>query len=299
MEIRCPNCGFTQDVPDEKIPSRAKLATCPKCGHKFYFREDIQEREEEFSFKETDIEAETEEQTGDQKQDIWEQLESLTEEDADSQGNYKGSFLGARNRGRGRVPWERLEEYGFFPGLFETVKQVMTAPVSFFYTLEIKPEFNKPLIFYVLIAEIQALAQFFWQMSGLFPKLEGQAESMLGMGILGMGSVFILILYPIILAAMLFLISAINHLCLLAVSSGDRGYQGTFRVMSYASAPMVISVVPVLGPIVGSLWTLVCTVLGFMYVHRATAAQVILALLLPLLVILIAFSLVALVMAIF
>lgn len=38
MLIQCPECGFSRDVPEEKLPSSASLATCPKCKSKFKFR---------------------------------------------------------------------------------------------------------------------------------------------------------------------------------------------------------------------------------------------------------------------
>jgi predicted Zn finger-like uncharacterized protein len=39
MRIICPQCGFESNVDLDKIPPRAKLATCPKCKFKFQFRE--------------------------------------------------------------------------------------------------------------------------------------------------------------------------------------------------------------------------------------------------------------------
>lgn len=39
MLIHCPKCLFKRQVNEQKIPPSAQLATCPKCKHKFYFRE--------------------------------------------------------------------------------------------------------------------------------------------------------------------------------------------------------------------------------------------------------------------
>ena len=301
MEIECPSCGFLQDVPDEKIPPRAKMATCPKCKHKFNFRGDSEAREEDFSFNEesaaeqqTEETSESGEVSNEHKEDLWEELESLTDEETGTQQKITGSSGRAGFRSRGGIPWEQLEEYGFFPGIYETIKQVMLTPVDFFKNMNTQNGINKPLIFYLLIAEIQALAQFFWQMSGLFTKMGGETESMLGMGMLGAGSVFILVLYPVFLAFMLFIISGVNQLCLMAVQAGEKGYEGTFRVMSYASAPLIVAVIPLIGPLVGAIWNIVCTVLGLMHVHRASAGQVILAMLLPVIVVGLVLSLFAL-----
>jgi predicted Zn finger-like uncharacterized protein len=52
MRISCPNCQFQRDVPEEKIPSQALRATCPKCKETFQFR-NIQEEKDLPPEKET------------------------------------------------------------------------------------------------------------------------------------------------------------------------------------------------------------------------------------------------------
>lgn len=39
MIIICPKCGFRRDVPDDRIPPNAAVATCPHCRNRFYFTE--------------------------------------------------------------------------------------------------------------------------------------------------------------------------------------------------------------------------------------------------------------------
>ena len=39
MNIICPQCGFGRAVNEEKLPPKAVMATCPKCQHRFKFRE--------------------------------------------------------------------------------------------------------------------------------------------------------------------------------------------------------------------------------------------------------------------
>ena len=41
VEIRCPYCGFSKQVPREKIPANAKWAVCPKCRQRFELFQDI------------------------------------------------------------------------------------------------------------------------------------------------------------------------------------------------------------------------------------------------------------------
>ncbi|WP_243545613.1 YIP1 family protein [Pseudodesulfovibrio tunisiensis] len=55
MRIICPECQFTREVDETRIPARAQIATCPKCKVKFQFRE---LPEEEFAETES-VEPET------------------------------------------------------------------------------------------------------------------------------------------------------------------------------------------------------------------------------------------------
>ncbi len=194
---------------------------------------------------------------------------------ADSFADTPGEFL--------EIPWEHLDRVGFFPGFFETIKRVMRHPIRFFSGMTIEPGIVKPLVFYLLIAEIQALSQFFWNITGLIPMMhDGSGSTAMGLGMMGMGSAFILILYPCLLTLMLFVMVGVNHLCLLLFKAADRGFLGTFRAVTYGSAPMVLACVPFIGPLAGALWSMVTTFFGYKYIHRTTSARVVLAMLLPL-----------------
>ena len=35
MKIVCPQCDFTREVPDDRLPAAAVIATCPHCQHRF------------------------------------------------------------------------------------------------------------------------------------------------------------------------------------------------------------------------------------------------------------------------
>ncbi|WP_027369958.1 YIP1 family protein [Desulfovermiculus halophilus] len=296
MEIKCPECGFVREVPEDKIPPTAKMATCPKCNQKFFFREhaDQETSAEDGSWNDQAGQEQSEASAGGQdteqgaEEDIWTQLESLS--GAGSTEGTAGEYsTGEETKRGGRpqkgIPWENLREYGFFPGLIETIKLVMLQPQTFFSRLPLGQGYSKPLIFYLLVAEVQALAQFMWRMAGVAPQGQGGGD-FLGLGLAGLSSLLVLILYPVFLAGMLFVVSALNHACLMAVKAGKKGYEGTFKVISYSNAPMVLAVLPLLGPLVGMVWTMVCTFLGFKYVHRTTNMRVLVAMILPLLLLL-------------
>lgn len=302
MEIQCPKCEFVRNVPDEKIPARARLATCPKCGHKFPFRDvepqDAPEKkpheeaqpqapQHDTAAPEENAEAPQAEEppqdpapsaepddapppedTEPPRQDIWASLEALQAEPEPDE---------PPSHAKSSVPWENLEEHGFFTGLRLTIIQAMLGPRLFFSKMPINRGLSMPLVFYLLIAEVQALAQFLWQMVGLSPQMGQNTQ----MGLVGLGSALILIVYPLFLTAILFFVSGINHACLIALRSGKAGYQGTFRAVAYGSAPFVLAIIPLVGPMMGGIWAMVCTIIGLSCVHETSLGRVLLALFLP------------------
>lgn len=289
MHLECPQCKYSREIPDEKIPAKAQMATCPKCGHKFQFRE-LDFTREAFTFASEnqtpeDSSSKDQDQKQDQKQenDIWSKLESLGPQETENSSTETGSSSDKKTSARSKqeVPWEHLEKYGFFPGLSQTIHKVLFSPAFFFRHMPLGQGKIMPLVFYLLVSEVQALAQFFWQMTGILsvPEMSGKFGGMLGLGMTGIGSLFILIFYPVLLTIMLFLISGINHFCLNILRAASGGFEGTFRVLSYSSAPMVFSVIPVLGPLIGVIWTFICTIIGFKNMHRTTTLKVVLAML--------------------
>ncbi len=288
MNIECPKCGFSREVDADKIPDKAKLATCPKCGYKFHFRshEEVVELEEES----VEDEAGQQDQTGNDQEDIWTKLESL---DPETEQQEPPSFSGGQSEERRTVspiPWEDLQTHGLLQGFWLTLRLVMFAPVQFFRAMPLETVYTQPLVFYLIVAEVQVLARFFWGMAGVIP--QGDANGgMLGLGLFGGGSVLILILYPVLMTVMVFFAAGLNHICLQAVKAGDGGFSGTFKVVAYANAPMVLAVLPMIGPLAGMIWALVCTFLGFKIVHRTTGLKVLAAMLLPVVLLLVISSL--------
>jgi len=291
MKIVCPECSFTRQVPDEKIPPRTKIATCPKCGHRFQFRH-LSPASELADTPEPLAAPSGAPQPQPPQEDIWDSLSAMAQTpDSSEHQEDISSPLGAGINASEEpaltpspVPWEHLDRFGFFPGFMETIKQVMLHPIRFFGTSTFTPGIGKALVFYLLIAEIQALAQFFWQMTGVVPMMgESTGGAALGLGMMGMGSAFILLMYPLLLTVMLFAMVGINHLCLLIFKAADQGFAGTFKAVTYGSAPMVLALFPLMGPLAGALWTMVTTFFGYKYIHQTTTTKVVLAMLLPVL----------------
>ncbi len=303
MRIVCPNCGYSRDTPEEKIPATASRAMCPKCGEKFSLRGE--EKEEDFSSPEQQdgqsemdspeqsaseqvngsedlahFEGRGKENPSGQEKDIWRQLEEL-EENGEAPPNPAWEAGGDEVLEEpSSVPWENLQEHGLFSGLTQTVKQVLFEPARFFAHMPLGVGKLMPLIFYVLLMEVQILSHYMWTRAGVLAPPEA-SEGLLGVGLLEMGLLGILVLYPLFMAVSLFFMSGVYHLCLMALQDGEMGFEGTYKVVSYSSAAMVFTLVPVLGIWIGGVWQLVCTFLGFRHVHGTSSAKAVFAILLP------------------
>lgn len=284
MEITCPKCEFKQDVPDEKIPPRAEKATCPRCGEKFRFRsvqqqEFLLEQDPRDNDSQPDIPdtGHSEKEKAGAEDSIWSRLEQMGgESDTGREEQTRHAQPGGYE-----VPWENLDQTGFFPGLIETIKRAMLAPSAFFYRMPLNG-LGMPLAFFLLIAVVQALATFLWNMAGIFPTAAQHDAHELGMGMMGLGSFFIIIIYPLFMGILLFISSGITHIFLLLFQAGKSGFEGTFRATAYGSAPMILGLLPFLGPIIGIIWSLFITIVGYKNIHETAYSRVIMAMLTPL-----------------
>jgi predicted Zn finger-like uncharacterized protein len=357
MRITCPECGYSREVSDDKIPSKSVRATCPKCGAKFRFRDeephfDIEtpaeqeaqgptpeaareaatehapesaeriaerreaEKEDELSGALSDQEPEAEPESEPESEpepgaeprprpkrvvmeeepsdeDIWQRLENMGAEtrDRESRGSRMSfaeqEFESEEEVREAEVPWERLDVYGFFGGLYHTVKRAMLAPGLFFGAMPVGRGLGMPLVFFILISEFQAICQLGWTYLGVDPMMSigNQSPGMEAPEVaFGAGSLLILLVYPVLFMLWLFIMSGVMHLLLKIFGAGSAGYEGTFRVLSYANAPSVLALIPSVGAFVGGFWSLAIMFIGLKMIHATNFLRVLFALLLPLVV---------------
>jgi hypothetical protein len=185
------------------------------------------------------------------------------------------------------VPWERLDIYGFFPGLVQTIKRSMLTPAYFFSTMPVSGGLLRPLAFYVLVGMVSVIAQYIFQVMGMQFMFGAQDSGVPAeaYGLMGVMSAGMLLIYPLLLAGGLFIGAGIQHVLLLLFRAGSQGYEATFRVAAYASAPFILGVVPLLGNVVGGVWGFVLIIIGLKYAHDTTYGRVLAAIFAPLLAI--------------
>lgn len=201
---------------------------------------------------------------------------------SDSTGAYgsSGPWPGrSDDAAQGEVPWERLDAYGFFPGLVLTFKRILFQPVEFFESMPLGRGKGKALVFNLLLSEFLLLVDFLWALLGVRAKLAdtGQTDALAAMaGVPGIGFLILLVMVPVFMAAGIFLDAGLTHLLLKLLRGSSKKFDETFRVMCYSAAPTVLSAVPVAGQLLSPvilIWYMTLQAIGLKKVHGAAYSQ--------------------------
>lgn len=187
--------------------------------------------------------------------------------------------------GPNRIPWEDPER-GFPAGLWATLSESLAAPGGFFRRLDPDVPFSRPLLYYLVVTVASALFSTLWSMSGGGPALPPEMTEALGYGGLGDPESRGWLLFEFFLSPFLALLGLaiwtvlIHPFCRL-FSDSRRPISETARVLCYASGPAVLSIVPWVGGLLGTIGVLVLTVIGLRERHRTTTGRAVAAVLLP------------------
>jgi hypothetical protein len=243
VEMVCPYCHFSKKVPKEKIPARARWATCPICGQRF-----------EFSVPEKDTGPAIE--------------ESAPEPEF-------------KERKRKEAPWENLSELGLWRGIYDTFKAVLFSPGAFFSSLSFDGGVKEPLAFGILVGSFGRMFGVFWYFlifSGSRLALGQSVFSHLTMGLIFL---IIIVIIPFFVILSMFIYSGILHLLLLIVGGGKNRFEATFRVVSYSQATQAWVLIPFIGGWIGGIWQLVVQTIGLREIHETSYFRLIIAFLIP------------------
>ena len=117
------------------------------------------------------------------------------------------------------------------------------------------------LLYFLIIGVVSAGVSLFW--SSIFdfaslPELFGAEAPERG----GLAAVIEFMLSPLIFLIILYVSAGITHLILMVLDAADNGFNTTLRVFAYGFGPAVFGVVPMLGSLVGTVWTVVIDIIG-------------------------------------
>lgn len=258
--ITCPHCDFTTEISTERIPEKARFASCPRCRNRI----PLPAMDPPSAPRAAPAKAETEHrpETG-----IHKQGQAFPDS-------------GVSESTRGPSPWEDRERVGLWPGIYRSFRDVLLSPAGFFRHLHHHNGLREPLAMGLLFGSLGVMLSLFWDFA--------MAVWGFGSGINGLASrlnitllfPLLLVLSPLIVAAALFVMSGVLHILLLTVGGGKNGFEGTFRVFAYGQATQILGAIPFLGGVLAGIWFLVVLIVGLREIHETTYARVILAFLL-------------------
>jgi hypothetical protein len=187
---------------------------------------------------------------------------------------------------RSGLPWEHREERGFINAFVETLVMVLTKPDQAFRIMKTEGGMVEPFIYALIGAGAGAIVAFIFSLAlqsmGIFANQRHTFGVLAGLGV---GSVLVIILLPILIAIGLFIGAAIVHLCLMIVGGANKTFETTFRVIAFSQGSTgPLQMIPFCGGIIAGIWALVVNCIGLARAHETSTGRAVFAIFLPLIV---------------
>ena len=285
MNITCPHCQFSQDVPADRLPAVAPgksiLATCPRCASRFRLfphEGTTQLLESETAPAAPRPRQETPDYGTDAGRTAEEQApetrpmsQAAADEEEDPRMTASRAYAREAERGRRLREASRRQEA-------EAEKRADDGAPRFFAGLRDDAPPLRALLFFLIVGVIGVTAINVWGSilrdmlaSTADPQLQAMAERMppeRSILFFGLAQLFVLVMQLYIVSGLMFLSFRLS-------TCRSATYARVFQIVAYSSAPMLLCVVPVLGNLAGLIWCLASIVIGCRAAFRLSWAQTI------------------------
>src|SRR5450830_606650 len=183
----------------------------------------------------------------------------------------------------GSLPWE-TQALGPQP-FFDTAMLFIKAPEQAWRLTRETGDYMRPLLFGVIVGWVGLVFRAVWGTifgAGLTSMIPAQYAGFTRFG--GGSLIAQVMLGPLFVACGLFIGAGIIHVSFMivgALTSSKSQFEGTFRLLCYASVANVANVVPVLGGLVAGVWAAYLVVVGAQQIHKTTQSKALFGILLP------------------
>jgi hypothetical protein len=182
-----------------------------------------------------------------------------------------------------RFPWPPRAGSSPLVALIETWKLSVFQPTLFFQQLPVPHSIGSAVLYYLIVGIPAVGITLFWQMlfrllyssAGFEPASAAAPESAAWMPIVQF------LLSPLFLLVGLGISFVVTHLLLMIFRGANRGAGTTLRVLCYSYGPALFVIVPVVGALVGGVWTIVLAIIGLREAHQTDGWRAATAILLP------------------
>ena len=182
------------------------------------------------------------------------------------------------------VAWENRAEIGLVKALISTWKNVLFNPKKFFSDMPAKAGIGSPLLFALICGSvaiiISAAINMVMALSGASLQNVAQGTQLPPKAMMVGSYAVLMVISPLLVAAGVFLISAIYHLMVL-IFGGKSGFRATFRVLAYTNALSIFNIIPLVGPVFVTIYSVILFVIGFKRAQKLSMIKAVVVALLP------------------
>lgn len=172
----------------------------------------------------------------------------------------------------------------------QNLKLFAISPGEAFSQTRLKGDFGSPLLFAILVGMIGIVLGQIWEvlmgasiLSIMPPEIRGYVPFVAGSSV----DILISVIFgPVYIIVGLFIWSAIIHLGLViagGLQKSTAGFEGSFRVVSYAMVAQLANLIPMLGGLACLIWSLVLAIIGLQDLHGTSTGKAVAAVLIPVL----------------
>lgn len=188
------------------------------------------------------------------------------------------------------LPWESRPSRDPAGALVESVKLFATNPDEAWRITPERGGIERPLLYGLIISFVGAVFAFVyrWVFASPFTRMFSHPAFRRFGWMMGRPRGCSVIVFPITAAITallgLFIVAAVLHLFVLlvgAAKSSASGFEGTFRVVGYASTASLAQVIPFVGGLIAMVWWIYIAAKGIQRMHRTTSGRALAAILLP------------------
>jgi hypothetical protein len=188
--------------------------------------------------------------------------------------------------------WERRPPEKLLPAFFMTIRDVLLEPHLTFPRMPVDGRLMKPTTFFLLVQFTAVLLSYAIWIAILvaqlpyYTQLLSSSEELrninLPMGILLVLIPGVFLLRVAIWLGFTFLMAGIHHLVLMLLGGANKGYDATFKVVTYSSAANVFLVIPYCGYfVITPIFFCVASIIGLSKVHGIEGWKAAVAILAP------------------
>ncbi len=260
MLTQCPHCEKAIVVPEPGIHS------CPKCRARIWVYPADSDKADRVLISPEVMEAQQRDQRGRPR-------------DPDLAEMVRSDQLTA--------PWEERRVRGGWSAFKSTWKASTFAPSMFFSKLKTDPPARGVLSYGWLILTVGYLLWGMYRLYFLPMIIEASRESahavaelppLEDMRLITMG---VMLLSPLTALVSLYVNAGLFHLILRLIGAAKTEFSGTFRVVVYATSPMLFMAFPLFGDFAAFVWSMVVSVIGLSRIHGISSAKSMLVVFFP------------------